>query len=169
MEYVPDADAEIAALHNADLRKVAVVDKQFEGVLGEQTLSNSPLKGEDSGQEASPLRGGLEGSVELTSYEANRLSYKVRSQQGGVVVFSEIYYPGWTCTIDGQPTDIARANYVLRAIKVPAGEHEVIMTFDPQTVHVTEAIAYGALIVLALMLIALLGLSFYRKRQNAAS
>jgi len=169
VEYVPDADAEIAALHNADLRKVAVVDKQFEGVLGEQTLSNSPLKGEDSGQEASPLRGGLEGSVELTSYEANRLSYKVRSQQGGVVVFSEIYYPGWTCTIDGQPTDIARANYVLRAIKVPAGEHEVIMTFDPQTVHVTEAIAYGALIVLALMLIALLGLSFYRKRQNAAS
>ncbi len=169
VEYVPDADAEIAALHNADLRKVAVVDKQFESVLGEQTLSNSPLKGEDSGQEASPLRGGLEGSVELTSYEANRLSYKVRSQQGGVVVFSEIYYPGWTCTIDGQPTDIARANYVLRAIKVPAGEHEVIMTFDPQTVHVTEAIAYGALIVLALMLIALLGLSFYRKRQNAAS
>ncbi|MBR6130220.1 MAG: YfhO family protein [Bacteroidaceae bacterium] len=161
VEYVPDADAEIAALHNADLRKVAVVDKQFESILGNEVKApaDSAFEGED-----------LEAwKVELTSYEANRLSYKVRSQQGGVVVFSEIYYPGWTCTIDGQPTDIARANYVLRAIKVPAGEHEVIMTFDPQTVHVTEAIAYGALIILALMLIALLGLSFYRKRRNAAS
>ena len=152
--YVPDADAEIAALHEADLRKVAVVDKQFESVL-----------------EASPSGGGLEGSstVELTSYEANRLSYKVKSQKGGVVVLSEIYYPGWTCTIDGQATEIARANYVLRAIKVPAGEHEVVMTFDPQTVHITEAIAYGALALLALMLIALLGISIYRKRKNARS
>ena len=89
----------------------------------------------------------------------------MKSQKGGVVVFSEIYYPGWTCTIDGEPTDIARANYVLRAIKVPAGEHEVIMTFDPQTVHITEAIAYTALALLALMLVALLGFSIYRKRQ----
>ena len=137
---------------------MAVVDKQFEKVLGEQTLSNSPLKGEDSEQEV--------GTVELTSYEANRLSYKVKSQQGGVVVFSEIYYPGWTCTIDGQATEIARANYVLRAIKVPAGEHEVVMTFDPQTVHITEAIAYSALAVLAVMLLAFLGISIYRKRQK---
>ena len=151
IEYVPDADAEIAALHNIDLRTMAVVDKQFEGILG---------------QEASPLRGGLEGSVELTSYEANRLAYKVKSKQGGVVIFSEIYYPGWTCTIDGQPSEIARANYVLRAIKVPAGEHEVVMTFDPQTVHITEAIAYSALAVLALMLIGLLGISIYRKKQQ---
>ena len=123
-----------------------------------KTLSNSPLKGEDSEQEV--------GTVELTSYEANRLSYKVKSQQGGVVVFSEIYYPGWTCTIDGQATEIARANYVLRAIKVPAGEHEVVMTFDPQTVHITEAIAYSALAVLAVMLLAFLGISIYRKRQK---
>ena len=151
IEYVPDADSEIAALHYIDLRTMAVVDKQFEGILG---------------QEASPLRGGLEGTVELTSYEANRLSYKVKSKQGGVVIFSEIYYPGWTCTIDGQPSEIARANYVLRAIKVPAGEHEVVMTFDPQTVHITEAIAYSALAVLALMLIGLLGISIYRKKQQ---
>ena len=90
----------------------------------------------------------------------------MKSQQGGVVVFSEIYYPGWTCTIDGQATEIARANYVLRAIKVPAGEHEVVMTFDPQTVHITEAIAYSALAVLAVMLLAFLGISIYRQRQK---
>ena len=161
IDYVPDADAELAALHSADLRHVAVVDEKFADVLGkEQTLSNSPLKGKDAGQEASSLRGGLEGSVaasvSLTGYEANRLTYKVRSQKGGVVVLSEIYYPGWTCTVDGEPTGIARANYVLRAIKVPAGEHEVVMSFDPQTVHITETIAYASLAVLALMLVGLI-------------
>ena len=171
IQYVPDADAEIAALHDADLRHVAVVNEAFAEVLGrEQALSNSPLKGEDAGQEASPLRGGLEGSVaasvELTSYEANRLSYKVKSQKGGVVVLSEIYYPGWTCTIDGQPTEIARANYVLRAIKVPAGEHEVVMTFDPQTVHVTEAIAYASLAILALLLVVLLVVRIRKTRKE---
>ncbi len=171
IQYVPDADAEIAALHNTDLRHVAVVNEAFAEVLGrEQALSNSPLKGEDAGQEASPLRGGLEGSVaasvELTSYEANRLSYKVKSQKGGVVVLSEIYYPGWTCTIDGQPTEIARANYVLRAIKVPAGEHEVVMTFDPQTVHITEAIAYASLAILALLLVVLLVVRIRKTRKE---
>jgi len=94
--------------------------------------------------------------VELTAYEANRLAYTVRSQKGGVVVLSEIYYPGWTCTVDGEPTDIARVNYVLRAIKVPAGVHEVVMSFDPQTVHITETIAYASLAVLALMLVGLI-------------
>ena len=59
---------------------------------------------------------------------------------------------------------------MLRAIKVPAGEHEVIMTFDPQTVHVTEAIAYTALALLALMLIATIAVSLYRsKRQKQES
>ncbi|MBQ7462274.1 MAG: YfhO family protein [Bacteroidaceae bacterium] len=147
VEYVPDADAELAALHNVNLRKVAVVDEKFADIIGKEALQSDSTV-----------------SVELTSYEANRLAYKVRSKQGGVVVFSEIYYPGWTCTIDGQPTDIVRANYVLRGIKVPAGEHEVVMAFDPQTVHITEAIAYAALALLALMLVALLAFSFYRKR-----
>ena len=149
INYVPDADAEIAALHNTNLRHEAVVDDDFADVLGNEALQSDSTA-----------------TVELTSYEANRLAYKVKSQKGGVVVFSEIYCPGWTCTIDGEPTDIARANYVLRAIKVPAGEHEVIMTFDPQTVHITEAIAYTALALLALMLIALLAFSFYRKKHS---
>ena len=155
---MPDADAEIAALHDADLRTVAVVDKQFESILGNE--AKAPADSTFEGEDLEAWR------VELTSYEANRLSYKVKSKQGGVVVFSEIYYPGWTCTIDGQPTEIARANYVLRAIKVPAGEHEVVMIFDPQTVHATEAIAYGALALLALILITLIVISIRRKRQQ---
>ena len=139
VDYVPDADAELAALHSTDLRHVAVADEKFADILGKDAMQPDSTA-----------------TVELTAYEANRLAYTVRSQKGGVVVLSEIYYPGWTCTVDGEPTDIARVNYVLRAIKVPAGTHEVVMTFDPQTVHVTEAIAYAALAVLALLLVVLL-------------
>lgn len=152
IKYVPDADAEIAALHNTDLKHVAVVDKKFEKVLGEQTLSDTPSMS------------GSEGSVELTSYEANRLTYKIGCRKGGVVVLSDIYYPGWTCTIDGQPAEIARANYVLRAVKVPAGEHEMTMNFDPQTVHVTEAIAYATLALLGLLLVAQVVVALRKQR-----
>ena len=139
VQYVDDADAELAALHGLATKHVAVVDKKFQDVLGNEALqSDSTAK------------------VTLTEYEANRLVYEVNSQKGGVVVFSEIYYPGWTCTVDDQDTQIARADYVLRAIRVPAGKHTVVMTFDPQTVHVTETIAYTALAILALLLIGLL-------------
>lgn len=146
IDYVPDADAELMALHSTDLRYEAVADEKFASILGKEALQSDSTA-----------------SVKLTGYEANRLTYKVSSQRGGVVVLSEIYYPGWTCTIDGEPADIARANYVLRAVRVPAGEHEVIMTFDPQTVHITEAVAYGALALLALMLVFLF-VSYIRAR-----
>jgi hypothetical protein len=145
VQYVEDADAEIAALHDLDNKHVAVVDKKFKDVLGEEALQPDTTA-----------------QVTLTAYEANSLTYEISSQKGGVVVFSEIYYPGWTCTIDGVKAEIARADYVLRAIRIPAGKHTVIMTFDPQTVHVTEAIAYGALVVLALLLIGFLFLAYPR-------
>ena len=139
VQYVDDADAELASLHGLATKHVAVVDKKFQEVLGDEALqSDSTAK------------------VTLTEYEANRLAYEVNSQKGGIVVFSEIYYPGWTCTVDGTDTQIARADYVLRAIRIPAGKHTVVMTFDPQTVHVTETIAYTALAILALLLIGLL-------------
>ena len=145
VQYVEDADAEIAALHDLDNKHVAVVDKKFKDILGEEGLQPDTTA-----------------QVTLTGYEANSLSYEVNSQKGGVVVFSEVYYPGWTCTIDGAKAEIARADYVLRAIRIPAGKHTVVMTFDPQTVHITEAIAYGALAVLALLLIVFLFLSYHR-------
>ena len=147
VQYVDDADAELASLHGLATKHVAVVDKKFQEVLGNEALqSDSTAK------------------VTLTEYEANRLAYDVNSQKGGVVVFSEIYYPGWTCTVDGQDTQIARADYVLRAIRIPAGKHTVVMTFDPQTVHVTETIAYTALAILALLLIGFIALAIKKRK-----
>lgn len=134
VKYVNNADEEIMALHNTPLKKVAVVDKKFQDILGSETSVAETAAG----------------VVQITQYDANKLTYEVNSPKGGVVVFSENYYPGWTATIDGNPVEIARANYILRAIKVPAGKHTVVFLFDPVSVHVTEGIAYGALILLLL-------------------
>ena len=85
-------------------------------------------------------------SIRLTSYEPNRLVYETENAGDGIAVFSEIYYPnGWQVTIDGKPAGLGRADYVLRALYIPAGKH---MRFDPTSLHVTEGIAYGALALL---------------------
>ena len=149
VQYVPDADAELAVLHDVQPTHTAVVDEKFHDQLGEVNSSVDSTA-----------------TVQLTSYEANRLAYDVQSEKGGVVVFSEIYYPGWTCTVDGQDVPISRADYVLRAIQVEPGRHTVVMSFDPQTVHTTETIAYVALVILLLLLVAFGTRNFWH-RQDA--
>lgn len=132
VQYVNNANEEIDALHDILPTETAVVDAKFK----------EQLKGVTEGYKDSLS------IIRLTSYEPNRLVYKTSSAKDGVVVFSEIYYPGWQATIDGQPVDIARADYILRAMNVPAGEHTIEMWFDPQSIHVTESIAYAALAML---------------------
>ena len=70
-----------------------------------------------------------------------------------MVVFSEIYYPDWSVTIDGQPATLGRANYVLRALKVPAGRHHVTMEFRPASIGHTNRIAYAAQALTVLLLL----------------
>ena len=142
IQYVPDADAEIKALHGLDTKHCAVADAKFEGVLGQ----------------AVP---GSNASIKLTKYAANELAYEVDSQKGGIAVFSEIFYPEWTCFVDDKEVEIGRVNYVLRAIRLEPGKHTVVFRFDPKSIHVTETIAYTALGLLALILIVLCVLPFY--------
>ena len=137
LQYVADADAEIKALHSMDTKHTAVSDQRFKVLLG--TAS------EDS-----------TATAVLTSYEANELQYDVQSREGGVLVFSEIYYPGWTCTVDDQPVEIGRVNYVLRAIHINGGKHKIVLTFKPRSERITETIAYSALALLALLFVGLL-------------
>jgi len=137
VRYVEDADAELAGLKELDTKHVAVADKKFEPVLGKAT--------EDS-----------TATVVLANYEANELQYDVESREGGVLVFSEIYYPGWTCTVDGQAVEIGRVNYVLRAVRIDGGKHHVVLTFKPKSERITETIAYSALGLLALLFVGLL-------------
>jgi hypothetical protein len=173
VKWVDNANEELEALNGFDPARTAVVDRRFASVLpGEipQQESGAAIDSTAVGIEYTdaPLSTGHEaldiddhdseyrGSVTLTHYEPNALTYQVESEQGGVVVFSEIYYPGWQATIDGEKAEIARANYVLRALEMPAGSHTVEMTFDPQSIHTTEHIAFGALGVLVLAALAAL-------------
>lgn len=132
LTYVADANAEYAGVGKIDVSHEAVADKKFEPILGQTQTNDSTA------------------SVVLTKYEPNNMTYTVNSTKGGVVVFSEVYYPGWTATIDGQPAELGRVNYILRALNVKAGKHEVVLDFHPTSISTTETIAYAALIVLLL-------------------
>ena len=134
ISYVDNANAEIDAIKKLNLRHEAVADKRFEQQLGNAAQ-----------QDATSL-------VTLVAYEPNHLTYDVESGRGGIIVFSENYYPGWTATIDGQPAELGRANYILRALNVAAGKHKVELMFYPKSLQTTETIAY---IALALLLLAI--------------
>lgn len=144
VKYAANANEELDALGSTNLREQAVADQQFRDVLGD---SNE--------QDTTSI-------VRLTAYEPNELHYDVKSGKGGVVVFSEIYYPGWTATIDDQPAELGRVDYVLRALRVEPGSHKVVLTFQPKSVNTTETIAY---VGYALLLIAV-GLAIYRGRRK---
>ena len=106
------------------------------------------------------------GTIKLTAYEPNDLKYEVNSKTGGTVVFSEIYYPGWQAYIDGVEAPHGRADYILRAMNVPAGKHVVEFKFDPKSLHVTETVAFVALGVLTCVLVLFLFLQVRRARRK---
>ena len=109
VRWVKNADEEITALGTIDPRRTALVDERFAKDI------DATLAKPDSNA-----------SVTLKSYKANDINYTVKSAAGGVVVFSEIWYGAdWHAEVDGQPVPHVRADYVLRAISVPAGEHQV--------------------------------------------
>ena len=138
VQYVNNANEEIDALDSIIPTETAVVDARFKDVLkGTMESYKDSLS-----------------SIRLTSYTPNRLTYETNNAQDGIAVFSEIYYPdGWHVTIDGQPAELARADYILRTMYVPAGQHTIEMRFDPTSLHVTEGIAYGALALLVIGII----------------
>lgn len=138
VQYVNNANEEIDALDSIIPTETAVVDARFKDVLKGATESYKDSLS----------------SIRLTSYAPNRLTYEMNNAQDGIAVFSEIYYPdGWHVTIDGQPAELARADYILRTMYVPAGQHTIEMRFDPTSLHVTEGIAYGALALLVIGII----------------
>lgn len=135
--YVDNANQELDMMGKIDLRHEAVADAKFKVQLGEAVAQDTLSV------------------VRIKSYEPNQVSYEVESGKGGVIVFSEIYYPGWTATVDGVEQELGRVDYVLRALQVKPGKHEVVLSFFPKTITRTETIAYVALAILLLLVIGL--------------
>ena len=103
-------------------------------------------------------------SIVMTSYAPNELHYSYNSATDRVAVFSEIYYPdGWHATVDGQPLELFRANWAFRAALLPAGEHQISMTFLPDSYRTGAAISKAASIGLLIMLLLAIGLLLVQK------
>ena len=101
----------------------------------------------------------------LTSYEPNTLTYEVNAPEGGTGVLAEISYPGWRSFIDGKEVSHGRADYILRAMNVPAGKHVIEFTFDPKSLHVTETIAFIALGILGLAILVAIVLALKKNKK----
>ena len=142
--YVDGADREMEGLSRIDPARNAVADSRFRSALGD-------------GCTVTPGD-----TIYETTYAPDCLTYKARTAKGGVAVFSEVFFPwGWTATIDGNPAEIGRVNYLLRALKVPAGEHEIVMTFDPQSTHTASTVASVSIILIYILLAGALVLTFH--------
>ena len=148
VSYAKNANEEILAVGRINLRHEAVADEKFKAQLGDGVAQDTLSM------------------VTIKSYEPNQLTYDVNSGKGGVVVFSEIYYPGWTATIDGEPAELGRVDYILRALSVKPGKHEVVLSFFPKSVDTTETIAYLAYGILILVLAGAAFMAYRRRQKN---
>ena len=146
ISYVDNANAELDALARIDLKHEAVADKRFQSVLGQSQPQGNVAK------------------AVLTKYAPDQLTYSLETDKGGILVFSEVYYPEWTATVDGHPVEVGRVNYLLRAIHVKQpGHHEVVLSFFPQSVQRTELVAY---IAYALLVLLTIGLIFWNRKSK---
>jgi hypothetical protein len=125
IDWVGTADEEMDALDQVDPAHTAIIARSFEPTLGNLKLAADSTA-----------------TAKLTKYTPNELTYTTRNAAEGLLVFSEVYYPGWTATIDGKPAELVRADYILRALVVPAGEHTITLEFRPQSIRITDYISY---------------------------
>jgi hypothetical protein len=145
IKYVEGADEEMSAITSFQPKDTAIVQKSF------ATLIGKPLTNSDS-----------TAAIELVKYHPDNLSYKYKTRTDGVAVFAEIWYDkGWNAYLDGMKVPYFRANYILRAMKLPAGEHQLEFKFEPKSYLIGDKISLLASVILILAA----GFAFYRGRK----
>lgn len=149
--YVNNANEELEMVGKLNLRAEAVADKKFRDVLGSSCVQDHHAQ------------------VTMKTYEPNQLTYEVESAKGGVLVFSENYYPEWTATVDGKEVTVGRVNYILRAIQVKPGKHQVVLSFFPKSVDRTETVAYIAFALLVICILLGIGLEIRQRKTGATT
>lgn len=153
IEMVADANAEIAALGNLDPSNVAVVNQEFQDYVSGMNLSPN-------------------GSINLTEYAPDKLTYQSNTSSEQLAVFSEVWYgpdKGWNAYIDGEPVDHIRVNYLLRALRVPAGQHTITFEFEPGVYKAGVAISLISSLIIILGVLGIAGYygyQFWQRMQN---
>ena len=164
-------DEEIALIDSVDLRHTAVIGDDF----AEARAGFAKVISEDA--EGGSVKESAEGSLEetadasdfirMTSYAPNELRYHYKASTVRTVIFSEIYYPdGWTATVDGSSLDLFRADWIFRAANLPAGEHDIVMRFEPKVYTVSEKASRASSLALFILLAVSLG-GIVLSRKNA--
>ena len=142
---------EFNALATSDLHRTAIIGKEFE-----QEVASYRPQAED-------------GSITLTDYKPNQLTYSFSANENKLVVFSEIWTSkGWTMRIDGQESPLLRANYLLRAAMVPAGQHEIVMRYEPKIWKVGGIVSLVSSLAIILFAVATIVLSLVKKKEKPA-
>jgi hypothetical protein len=147
VKMVANADEEMAAISAFNPAYEAVVDKRFISSLeGLKLTYDSTAR------------------ISLTEYRANYLKYSSSASADQLAVFSEIYYDkGWQAYIDGQPVPHFRANYILRAMRVPSGNHTIEFKFHPRSYFMGEKVSMACSLLLILMV---LGTGFWEWKKR---
>jgi len=166
----PRAQQNPAAFGNAwlvsSIQQVPTNDAEFAALGATPNLKGTAIVHQDFSEVVAGLQPNGSGTVQLTKYTPDELSYTFNSPSEQLVVFSEMWYGpdlGWTATIDGQPAELIRANYLLRALRVPAGQHEIVMTFAPSSYFTGKAIS---LICSLMVILGLIGYGVYEFLQG---
>ena len=161
IQWVDTPNEEIDAIATTDLRRAAIINKEFVQQVGDYQVTDSIMP-----------------TIELTEYQPNKLTYSfssaLRQAQGPqtanyLVVFSEIWTEkGWKMTIDGQEQPLLRANYLLRAAMIPAGEHEIVMEYAPKAYKMGNTVSFVSSLIMVLGLIGALVYTFKPKKEEKA-
>ena len=150
VQFVKDADEEMKAISSFDPKKEAIIDNQFKSMLDTTRLGVDPSA-----------------FIKLESYNPDHLEYAYSAPRDVIAVFSEIYYDkGWNMYVDGKEKPYFRADYVLRAAQLEAGNHKVEFKFEPKSYYLGEKISLTG----SILLLGFLGFAFYteNKKKKAA-
>ncbi|MBN2395569.1 MAG: YfhO family protein [Candidatus Atribacteria bacterium] len=150
-KIVADADEEIQSVASFNPLKEVLIDKRYESMLEGYTPQKDTVA-----------------NINLANYLPNHLTYKAKNTTEQIAVFSEIFYDkGWEAYIDGSPATYFRTNYLLRAMRVPAGEHTIDFKFHPKSYYTGEKISLAGSLILILLV---LGSLYYEiKKDNSVT
>ncbi|MCB7480399.1 YfhO family protein [Christiangramia sediminis] len=147
LKWVENQNEEILSLKDTDLESTAIINSKFRDEVKEDFKFDPST------------------NIELVKYQPNELTYEFSAETDQFVVFSENYYqPGWQAYIDGEPVSHVQVNYVLRGMKIPAGNHEIVFKFEPEVVKTGSTIALISSIFIGLVLIGGIGYEFKKRK-----